>query len=167
MDGLPGDFPQEFSFYQLDQAQISIQTPKAKQKIVELIKIMPDWLANPILNYFSSDLQNKLSQTFGDKAGIANNLTADDLKKAFQSLNPEQVKTVSLSWKELDKTKEGLAAYYQQKLKEANFEFKENIGDYEINLGFWKDGIFGEMIFSGGNGGDKSNAEIMVNYLKN
>ena len=76
-----------------------------------------------------------------------------------------------MSWNSVDKTKEELAAYYKQKLAASNFEFKENLGDYQINLGFWKDDIFGLMSFSDKkdaiDGGVKYNSDvnITVNYL--
>ncbi|MEK7072732.1 MAG: hypothetical protein AAB969_04125, partial [Patescibacteria group bacterium] len=57
------------------------------------------------------------------------------------------------------------------KLQESNFQFKENLSDYQINLGFWKDDVFGIMSFSDKkkdiDGGVKYNSDvnITVNYL--
>ncbi|MEK7653495.1 MAG: hypothetical protein AAB358_03380 [Patescibacteria group bacterium] len=165
ISGLPGDFPKELSIYQPDQAQIKIQTDESKKKIIDLVKAAPDWLSAPVLNWLSEAMKNEAYQNFGSQLNIPQNLTAADLKKTLASTDVEKIQAVSLSWDNLNQTKEQLAAYYKKKLAEADFQFNENLADYQINLGFWKDGIFGTISLSDKKGSTSTAAEIKVNYL--
>lgn len=165
VNGLPGDFPKDLTVYQANEAQIKIQTEESKEKIIKLIKTMPNWLAAPILNWLSENLQSKVVEDFGGKLNIPQNFTAEDLKKILESTDLKKIQAVSLSWENLNKTKEELAAYYKQKLAEADFQFKENLADYQIDLGFWKDGVFGTISLSDKNGSTSTDAEMKVNYL--
>ncbi len=171
VDGLPNDFPTGIDFYQTDQAQINLENQAGKEKMISGLIAMPDWVLNLFLNFLSDDLKKQLADNFGDNINIPKNFSVTDLKQAIDSVDLEKTKTVNLSWNSVDKTKEELAAYYKQKLAASNFEFKENLGDYQINLGFWKDDIFGLMSFSDKkdaiDGGVKYNSDvnITVNYL--
>lgn len=171
VDGLPSDFPIGIDFYQGDQAIINLENQAGKQKMIAGLKAMPDWVLNMFLNFLSDDLKKKLADNFGDEINIPKNFSVNDLKQALKDVDLDQTKTVNLSWAGIDKTKEELAAYYKQKLTASNFEFKENLGDYQINLGFWKDDVFGIMSFAdkkdSSDGGIKYNSDvnITVNYL--
>ncbi|MEK7167902.1 MAG: hypothetical protein AAB791_02775, partial [Patescibacteria group bacterium] len=156
-------FPKELAIYQLDQAEIKVQTDEGKKKILTLVDALPDWLVNPLLDYLSNDLKTKLGQTFNDSQ-IPKNFTAEDLKKSLENINPEEIKTVSLSWDSVGQTKEQIAAYYQDKLKGADFQIKENLADYQINLGFAKEDVFGLVSFKDA-GSASSQVEMIINYL--
>lgn len=171
VDGLPSDFPTALTFYQADQAQINLASPIGQAKMIAGLQAMPDWILDIFFNFLSDDLKNKLADNFGENINIDKNFSADDLKEALDNIDLDKTQTVNLSWKNLDKTKEEMAAYYKQKLQAANFDFKENLNDYQINLGFWQNDIFGLMSFSDKKekieGGVKygSQADITVNYL--
>ena len=93
------------------------------------------------------------------------------MKKAIKATNLEKIQTVNIAWEKIDKTKEEIAAYYKEKLAAADFQFKENLSDYQINLGFWKNDIFGIISFIDKKedieGGVKYNTQVdmTVNYL--
>jgi len=171
VDGLPSDFPQDISIYQSEQAVINLENPNGRAKVISGLQAMPDWMLTMFLNFLSEDLKKKLADNFGDNININKNFSVDDLKKAISEVDFHQTNTVNLSWNGLDKTKEELAAYYKQKLQASHFEFKENLSDYQINLGFWKDDVFGIMSFTDKktniDGGVKYNSDvdITVNYL--
>mgnify|MGYP001558798102 CR=1 FL=1 len=171
VDGLPSDFPTDLSLYQADRAEINLENQIGKARMIDGLKSMPDWVLTIFLNLLSNDLKKKLADNFGDNINIPNNFSVDDLKKALATVDLNKAETVNLSWTGLDKTKEEIAAYYKQKLQESNFQFKENLSDYQINLGFWKDDVFGIMSFSDKkkdiDGGVKYNSDvnITVNYL--
>ncbi|MFA5029514.1 MAG: hypothetical protein WC518_02035 [Patescibacteria group bacterium] len=162
---LPGDFPEELAIYLPEKAEIELQTPEGKEKLLKIMGLLPNWLLKPTLAYLSNDLKAKLSQSFADKIDLSRGFTPEELKKALSSPELKKMETTSLSWKQISQPKEEVAGYYKNKLKESGFEFKENLADYEINLGFWKGDIFGLMSFKD----DKENqsqAKIIVNYLK-
>lgn len=171
VDGLPGDFPDGLSLYQVDKAQINLENQAGKEKMIAGLKSMPDWVLTLFLNSLSNDLKKKLADNFGDDININKNFSVDDLKTALREVDLNKTNTVNLSWNGLDKTKEELAAYYKEKLQESNFQFKESLGDYQINLGFWKDDVFGIMSFSDkkedieGGVQYNSNVDMTVNYL--
>ena len=168
---LPSDFPTEFAIHSLDDASIKLQTPESREKIIEGLKSMPDWLLNIFLSALSDDLKTQLIDNFGEQINIPKNFSIDDLKKALEGVNIGDAKTVSLSWDGIAKTKEELASIYKNKLAESDFEFKEKLEDYKINLGFWKDGIFGTIVFeddrddSGPEVQYNSDVDIMINYF--
>lgn len=171
VDGLPSDFPTAISLYQVDKAEISLENRAGKEKMIAGLKSMPDWVLTIFLNFLSNDLKKKLADNFGDNINIPKNFSVDDLKEALKTIDLNKTETVNMSWQGLDKTKEEIAAYYKKKLQENNFQFKESLGDYQINLGFWKDNIFGIMSFYDKkediSSGVKynSNVDITVNYL--
>ena len=165
IDRLPGDFPEELAFYQLDRAQIKIQDENSREKIIKVIQKLPNWAIEPLLQKISPDLQKEFQQTFGNKAA-AGSLDAQELKNFLSDSKLQGVKNISLSWINLGKTKEELTAYYKDALKNSGFEFEENLADYEINLGFWKDGVFGNMSLRDSKEGlYKSDVDVTVNYF--
>lgn len=168
VDGLPDNFPQELAIYSLESASIDLQNPEGRQKVINGLRAMPDWVLNLFLNVLSDNLRLRLAENFGDEINVPKNFSIDDLKNALKTINLEDTSTINLSWINLSKTKEELAAFYKQKLAEADFEFKESLGDYEINLGFWKNDIFGTMSFADDKKEDaeyKSDVNITVNYF--
>lgn len=164
IDQLPQNFPPELALYQADQVKIESYSQKSQEKILALAQKLPDWLLEPLLKLVSDDFKNKLTAIFGNSAPFKKDLTIDDLKQAIKSVSPGQNQTFLLSWDKLNLTKEALADYYREKLKGADFELKENLSDYQINLGFWKDNVFGEMIFKD-QPEKTASAQILVNYL--
>lgn len=167
LDALPADFPQEIALYQPEQAKITMQTATSRDKIAGILKALPDWLLKPFLNYLSDDLKNQLVKNFGEQANMPQTLSLDQLKNIVQTVDLSGVKTLSLSWPSLDQSKEELAAFYKDKLAAAGFQFKENLADYDINLGFWKENVFGNISLSD----DKktygqTRANMLVNYLE-
>lgn len=171
VDGLPSSFPNSLDLYQPDRAKIAVENQAGREKMLTGLKSMPDWVLTLFLNFLSDDLKKKLADNFGDNMNINKNFSVNDLKEAIETVDLNKTQTVNLSWQGLDKTKEEIAAYYKQKLNESNFQFKENLDDYQINLGFWKDNIFGIMSFSDNkqtiDGGVKYNSDVdmTVNYL--
>lgn len=165
-DQLPEDFPLDFNFYQLEKAAIKIQTSESKEKILRIITSTPNWLLVPFLNYLSTDLKTQLVQTFGDDLKLRQ-FTVRDLKSAIETMDPAATETVSLSWQSIDRTKEELAFAYKQQLALADFEVRENLEDYRIILGFWRENIFGAMSFEDSfRQTGASKVDITVNYLK-
>lgn len=164
-DALPGDFPAELSFYQLDQAEISVQNQQSRQKIIKLIEKMPNWLIQPVAEKISPMIEKQLQQTFGDQLDeVAPN--APDIKKFLSDNKLNKLKSISLSWINLEKSKEELTGYYKEKLDAAGFKLEENIDDYEISLGFWKDDIFGNIkLQDDQNSLYKSDVNMTVNYF--
>ncbi|MFA5047660.1 MAG: hypothetical protein WC516_01320 [Patescibacteria group bacterium] len=164
---LPSDFPQEVAVYQLDQAKIKIQTPEAKEKILKLIESTPNWLLTPFLNYLSTNIKTQLADTFNNNVRVPQNFTVDELKKTLESPQLKQAQTVSLSWQNINKSKEELADYYKKQLGANNFQVTENLSDYQIDLGFWKDNIFGIISLDDSFQKDgQSTMDMTVNYLK-
>ncbi len=167
VESLPGDFPSGLDFYELSQAQIKIQNPASRKKIISLVGKFPDWLIEPIIKKISPDLRQELEKTFGgSSSGIdPGQLSAEEFKNILNRSELEKIKNLSLSWVGLEKTKEDLADYYKQQLQINGFEFKENIDDYEISLGFWKEGVFGEIDLSAsGNNPSQSDVDVNINY---
>ncbi|HNP75243.1 MAG TPA: hypothetical protein PKL09_02645 [bacterium] len=144
VDGLPGNFPAELAFYQLEQASITVQDQTSRQKIIRLIDKMPNWLIQPLIKRLSPQLQERLEQIFGDNL-TKTAPTSEELKQFLTSGQLDRLTSVSLSWSDLEKTKEELTSYYKEKLNTAGFRLEEKIEDYEINLGFWKNDIFGNI----------------------
>ncbi|OGY51047.1 MAG: hypothetical protein A3B89_01960 [Candidatus Buchananbacteria bacterium RIFCSPHIGHO2_02_FULL_40_13] len=171
VDSLPADFPAELALDDASKTQITLNTPASRQKLISGLKAMPDWVLTLFLNFLSDDLKEKLADNFGDNTNIPKDFTASDLKKAIKATNLEKIQTVNIAWEKIDKTKEEIAAYYKEKLAAADFQFKENLSDYQINLGFWKNDIFGIISFIDKKedieGGVKYNTQVdmTVNYL--
>src|SRR3989344_1317175 len=173
VDALPGDFPADLTLYDPASAKITLNTPASRQKLISGLKAMPDWVLTLFLNFLSDGLKEKLADNFGDNINIPKDFSVDDLKEAIKILDLEKTQTVNVSWDKIDRTKEEIAAYYKQKLAAANFEFKENLSDYQIDLGFWKNDILGVISFTDKKediaGGVKYNSrvDLTVNYLNN
>ena len=163
IDNLPQNFPQDLTIYNIDQAKIEEYSKTSQDKIIELANLLPDWVVNPVLNLISDDLNNKLVNTYNNFSTATDHLTLDDLKQALDNDKIKQTQTLSLSWNNLDINQEELLNYYKQELKNNDYSFKEDIRDYEINLGFWKQGIFGNLNLSENN--SKTQANMTVNYL--
>jgi len=164
VDALPADFPRGFAIYQLSQAEIKVQTPAGKERVLKIIDALPDWALAPLLNYLSVDWQTQFNNTYNGLA-LKDNFTVGNLKSALSDFNLKDNKTVSLSWDNLDKTKEELADYYQQKLQTENFKVQKSLQDYEINLSFWQTGIDGVIYLTDSFlQADNSLMKMTVNY---
>lgn len=165
VSSLPDDFPNQLLLDQINTAQIKLETPEAKEKIIGFINSLPDWLLTPVLNYLSENVRNKLSANFGDQLKVPSQVTAEDLKNILRSTTTAQTQTVTISWDELNKNKEELSAFFKEILRKENFQVQENLQDYQIDLGFWKEGIFGSLSLQDLIAGTSSQAEMKVNYI--
>jgi len=156
VDDLPKDFPKKIAIYQIDQAKIKIQSPEGKEKALNLIGALPEWALNPFAGYLSTEIKTQIMATGAD------NLNFSGLEQALA----DNSQTVSLSWDDINKTKEDLADYYKTQLKSNGFEIKEDISDYEINLRFIKEGTTGAIAIT--DSFLKDNNSLMkftINYL--
>lgn len=165
INNLPADFPQELAFYKLEEAKIKIQSDDSRQKLINWVSIAPDWVIEPLLNKLSDNINEKINENFGSSIKMPEQFDAQSVKDMLNSANLKNTETLSLSWDNVDITKEEMFSYYKNKLLEADFDLKENLKDYEIDIGFWKDDVFGTMTFS--DDADKSDIEMIINYLKN
>lgn len=162
---LPDDFPKELSFYELEKAKITAQLPQERALLVKLIGATPDWVITPLLGFLSTDLKTQIHASWPSVALIDEKYNAANLKEALNQVN-SSTKTISLSWTDVDKTKETLAQYYSKKLDEAGFYTKEKISDNKIDLGFWNNGIYGFMSFADNFAQDQNSViNMTVNYL--
>ncbi len=163
VDNLPHNFPIDLAIYQVDQAQIEASTQTSQQAILKLVNYLPDWILNPLLEAISDDLNYQLVNTYNNFATSSQQLSLDDLKHALSNQSLKQTQTIALAWQDLDIQQSELLNYYQTKLAQADYNYKENITDYEINLGFWKQGVFGHLNLQPDQ--DKTDAILTVNYL--
>jgi len=162
VDNLPADFPTDLAIYQMDQAKIETYSQTARQKIIKLANLLPDWIVNPALSYIADDLSQQLSNTYGNFA-TTTNLNLDDLKNALGNKKLKDTQTLSLKWDNLQIDQDELLSYYKQQLSQSDYAFKEDIRDYEINLGFWKDGVFGNLNLKPDQ--NNTDAQMTVNYF--
>jgi len=163
---LPSDFPKEFAVYQVENAKIQMENPETRAKIISFAQSLPDWILAPLWRYLAGDVRERLSATLGDGVKIPENFSLADFRQLMASSSVAQASKVSLSWDWVNKSKEEMMAWYKDNLAKNGFQFKENLSDYEINLGFWKDDIFGLINF-----GDKpgtttaSQVKLDINYF--
>lgn len=165
VNALPDDFPKQLLIDEINGAKIKLETPQAKEKIISLVNSLPNWLLTPALNYLSESVRSQLIANFGDKLNLPSQVTADDLKDILKSTATAQTQTVTVSWDELGQDKEELSAFFKAILRKENFQVQENLQDYRIDLGFWKEGIFGSLSLKDLIAGSSSQAEMKVNYL--
>jgi hypothetical protein len=163
---IPNDFPKEFALYQADKAKVIMQNPENSQKLISLVGKLPDWVLKPIWGMISNNIEQKLSNAFGDGVTIPEGFSVEEFKDILSSSNLTDAQTVWLSWDGLDKTKEQLAEFYREQLDGKNFEIQENLSDYEIDINFWKEGVFGNLSLTDDQDDSSGNAEIMVNYIQ-
>lgn len=161
---LPNDFPVAFNFYDSSAAEIKIQAADQKERLIKFINIFPNWLVSWSWSFLSDDIRQKLADNFGDKVDADRVLSVDDFYKAINLAKENPINSVFLEWNKIFKTKEELAAYYKHQLIDQGFEFKENLTDYSISLGFWRGEVFGLMNFSNTGDSTTTEAEIIVNY---
>jgi len=162
---VPNDFPKELALYQLESAKIKIQSPESRAKVLGLIQALPDWVLKPIWGYLSDYITENLLTSIDGAANLPDGFSIEDFKTFLNSEGADNAQTVWFSWDVLDKTKEEIASMYKNQLSTDGFEFQENLGDYKIDIGFWKDNFFGIMSFEDLVGSDQCSAEVMVNYL--
>lgn len=164
---IPTDFPQELVFHQIDSAKIRIQEQTNKLKAIKLIESLPNWLISPFINLLAANPigQITLKQDKKDSED-AYLLKIENLEESLKESTEKEEKTVSVFWEMKNKEKEEIFEYYKNKLKLENYEVKENISDYDLNLTFLKDGISG--IITIRDSFSKNNSSLIdmtVNYL--
>jgi hypothetical protein len=163
---LPSNFPKDFAILDYEVANIKIQTPESRQKLLYFIQAMPDWMAVPFWGYLSDNVKEKFVNNFDQSLKVPEDFNFSDFKEMLSNSDLANTNTVSLAWDKIGKTKEELLFFYKQELSEKGFGYKENLNDYEIDLGFWKDGVFGMMKFKDTEEDEQAEAEIMVNYME-
>lgn len=162
VDELPKDFPQSLVLYQVDNAKIKVQEATAKTKAIQLIRALPAWALNPFVNYLSPEMKTQILANSQNLDTATSTLQLNDLEKALDT----GTKTVSLSWDNINKTKEELVDYYKKQLKASGFEVKENVSDYEIDLRFLRGGVTGAMTVADSfTNNNSSLLKMTVNYL--
>lgn len=158
---LPDDFPQELIIYRIEEAKIRIQDQENKLKALKLIESLPSWLIAPFLGLITPDPAGQILTQQGN-----NEFQAENLEESLKESTEKNEKTVALSWKLDNKSKEDVFNYYSEKLKEEGFEIKENISDYDLSLNFLKEGVNGSIVII--DDFTKNNASLInmtVNYL--
>jgi len=167
VDTLPADFPKELTLYQLDQAKIKVQTVADKERLLQLMSALPDWLLAPLTDYLTADLKTQMA------AGLQNpqlpkNLTLADLKGILAQEASSSIQTVTLTWSDINQNKQDLFDYYKKELEQNGFEVKNNLSDYEIDSSFVKPGIEGAIsIMDNFVTNQSSVMNMTINYLTN
>ena len=164
VDQIPMDFPKEIALYQGNMAKIKVQTAESKSKVLNFLNSVPDWVSAPFLKWLSPDLKTQLVQKNLNQLTIPDKVTVDGLRDSLASHNSKEDKTVSLSWDNINKSKEDIASYYKQELEKNHFQIQENLSDYDINLGFWKDNVFGAIKIGDSFQNNGSAVDMTVNY---
>jgi hypothetical protein len=147
VDELPSDFPKAIALYQLDQAKIKVQSTADKQKLLQLLTALPEWSLAPLSDYLTTDLRTQLAAGSGGFKDLPPAPTLSDLNKTLKREIDAETKTVSLNWKNINKTKQELFDYYKKQLQNSGFTVKDNLSDYEIDLSFFGPDIIGAMSF--------------------
>ncbi|MFA6919048.1 MAG: hypothetical protein WC244_02980 [Patescibacteria group bacterium] len=164
VDKIPNDFPQEIVLYQANLAKIKVQTAESKTKVLNFLNSVPDWVSAPFLKWLSPDLKTQLVQKNFNQLSLPEEVTVDGLRNSLESYNAKDDKTVSLSWDNINKTKEEMATYYKQELEKNHFQIEEKLSDYNIDLGFWKDDVFGAIKIGDSFQNNGSVVDMTVNY---
>lgn len=164
VDQIPNDFPKEIALYQSNLAEIKVQTAESKTKVLGFLNSVPDFVSAPFLKWLSPDLKTQLVQKNFNQLTLPEKVTVDGLRNSLESYNAKNDKTVSLSWDNLNKSKTEIASYYKQELEKNHFQIEENISDYNIDLGFWKDDVFGAIKIGDSFQNNGSQVNMTVNY---
>ena len=163
VEELPADFPKDLIIYQLNQAQIKVLSPESQQKIQQLSAALPDWLVQMLTNYLYPDLKTQIIAENKTPENLPANPTIKDLP-ASDSKKPTQI--VTLTWSDINKTKEDLYDYYKKNLEQKGFSVKELASTNEIDLSFFKNGISGAMTIMDSFAKDgNSVVKMTVDYL--
>ncbi|MFA6422565.1 MAG: hypothetical protein WCV92_04145 [Candidatus Buchananbacteria bacterium] len=164
VDKLPNDFPKELVIYNSENAKIKIQTPAEKKQLDNILKYVPDSISSLFLNFFSTDPRTQFVQKASNNLKLPENINIGELKNYLSNSDLKNSKTVSASWTDIDRKKEDVAEFYRKQFINKGFQFKENIQDYDINLSFWKNDVFGIINISDSLTKTSSDANITVNY---
>lgn len=163
IDSLPNDFPKQIVIYQLDNAIVKTQTATGKEQLLKLLNSLPDWVLAPWINYLTTDAKTQIIASEQNPQAADKIINLPQLTQAVTK-NIDN-KTVSLSWKNINKSKEDISDYYTNKLLAEGFTVKEKINDYEIDLSFIGNEISGAISitdnFANGSG---SIVDFIVNY---
>ncbi len=164
VDNLPEDFPKELVIYNSTNSSIKIQDGKDKEKVESILKLLPDSIISPFLKFLSTDIKTQIIQKTSQGIEIKKNATINDLKNYFGNPDFKNTKSVSIASKEIERKKEELSEFYRKQLINKEFQFKENISDYDINLQFWKNDIFGIINIKDSTEINKSDTNITISY---
>jgi len=138
--------------------------------VLEKLESLPEWMQDAFWDDFSQGLKDKVkdkvSDTVSKSIPVPDNFSIEGVKEVLGLIELTDSGKVSLSWEQLDKTKENLTAYYKDQLNEKGFGLQENISDYQIDLGFWKGDTFGIMSFKDGEDESESMVDIVINYFQ-
>ncbi|MFA5124216.1 MAG: hypothetical protein WC473_00095 [Patescibacteria group bacterium] len=165
VEELPDDFPKDLVIYQLNQASIKVLSPESKEKIEQLSAALPDWAIQMIADRLYPDLKTQIIAQNRTPENIPDNPTVKDVKTTDGNVKKE-IKTVSLSWDNINKTKEDLYEYYKKQLETKGFTVNGLVQSTEIDLSFFKNGIDGAMSLSDSFSTDGSSIiKMTVDYL--
>ncbi|MFA6228104.1 MAG: hypothetical protein WC668_02855 [Patescibacteria group bacterium] len=165
VEELPEDFPKDLIIYQLNQASIKVLSPESKKKIEQLSAALPDWAVQIIADRLYPDLKTQIIAQNKTPENISENPTVKDIKTTAGD-GRKEIKTVSLSWNNINKTKEDLYEYYKKQLETKGFTVEELIQSTEIDLSFFKNGIDGAMSLTDSFSTDGSSViKMTVDYL--
>lgn len=159
---IPTNFPKDLPIYQPNQAQVQVSPPESQTKIQQLSSALPGWILQILANYLYTDLKTQIMARNKSPENLPAEPTISDL--------PPQVdkngQTVTLSWANINKTKEELYNYYKEKLEQKGFTVKELIQNNEIDLSFFKNNISGAMSIMDSFAKDGNSAvKMTVDYL--
>ncbi|MFA6593991.1 MAG: hypothetical protein WCT16_01910 [Candidatus Buchananbacteria bacterium] len=165
VEELPADFPKDLVIYQLNQATIKVLSPESKKKIEQLQTALPDWALQLIVDRLYPDLKTQIIAQNKTPESVPENPTIKDVTPT-SGAGKKEIKTVSLFWDNVNKTKEDLYEYYKKQLETKGFTVEELIQPTEIYLSFFKNNISGAMSLADSfSSGGSSIINMTVDYL--
>jgi hypothetical protein len=168
VDTLPPDFPENLALYQLDRAKIKVQSAADKQRLLQMINALPEWLLTPLASYLTTDLKTQVAARLQNPDLLPQNLTISDLEKVLAQQASSSIETVTLTWNDINQNKQDLYDYYKKELQQSGFLVRENLGDYEIDVSFVNDQINGAIsIMDNFVNNQGSVMNMTINYLTN
>ena len=165
VDDLPKDFPKDLVIYQLNQADIKVLSPQSRAKVAQVSAALPNWSVQLMADYLYPDLKTQIIAQNKTPNDLPANPTVKDIK-ALSGNKASSTKTVTLSWNNINKTKEDLYAYYKEQLEAKGFTVNKLSLPTEIDLSFFKNGINGAMSLADSFSTDgASMIKMTVDYL--
>ncbi len=168
LDGLPSDFPAELTLYQPEVAKVKLQDKAERDKALNILKKTPDWLGTFIWEKLPDNVKLSLAGDFITQVADGKDYSFTDFKNYLNATSTAAVdfNMVSLTWDGVAADKQELFDYYKNELWRNNFQFKEKITDYDLNLDFWKENIFGTVsVSTAKNNSNQSKIDMTVDYL--
>ena len=130
----PNDFPSDINVYLPNQAIIKTQNQEQRERFLRMSNSLPNWFLTPFLGKISTDYKTQIlldSKSTPKFDAIA-------MKRSIDGLEPG-VKTISLVWPKVPKTRNDLSRYYQEKLKASGYGIDLSESGSSTSLLFFKD----------------------------